>query len=250
MLILALMMLALAAVPVVGGQLERLALLHLRHQRLIVIALLCQVLAISVLPHWPRPVLVGAHITSYALAAAFLWVNRRVAGVPLVALGGALNAVTIAVNGGTLPASPEALRSAGITSAAGEFVNSGALADPRLLFLGDVFASPSWLPLRNVYSIGDALILIGAVYAVHRTCRPARTRPSVGDSVLLLGRLHTVLRLPSERPATAGPGARTPRLAARLAGLDDAGRRRGRSLRAQGRHEAPLLQPARQLSRT
>ncbi|MDP3714258.1 MAG: DUF5317 domain-containing protein [Mycobacteriales bacterium] len=177
MLILALLLLALVAVPLTGGRLERLTQLGLERQRLIVVALLLQVLAISVVPGWPRPVLVAAHLASYGLAAAFVWLNRRVAGVPLVALGAALNAVTIALNGGTLPASPSALRQAGITTPPGEFVNSAALADPRLGFLGDVFASPAWLPLRNVYSVGDALILAGAVYAIHVTCRrPTRAQ--------------------------------------------------------------------------
>ena len=37
-------------------------------------------------------------------------------------------------------------------------------------FLGDVFASPAWLPLRNVYSPGDLLLLAGAVWVVHAAC--------------------------------------------------------------------------------
>jgi hypothetical protein len=50
------------------------------------------------------------------------------------------------------------------------FVNSGVLEDPRLALLGDVFASPSWLPLQNVYSPGDLLLLAGAFWVVHRAC--------------------------------------------------------------------------------
>ena len=37
----------------------------------------------------------------------------------------------------------------------------GTVSDPRLGFLGDVLATPSSLPLANVFSIGDVVILIG-----------------------------------------------------------------------------------------
>ncbi|MDP9434010.1 MAG: DUF5317 domain-containing protein [Actinomycetota bacterium] len=74
-----------------------------------------------------------------------------------------MNAGTIALNGGTLPADPDALRRAGLAVEREEFVNSGVVDDPVLPWLGDVFASPSWLPLHNVSSAGDLVILAGAV---------------------------------------------------------------------------------------
>ena len=170
MLILAGTLLAIALVPLLGGRLAGLARLRLDSGWLIGLALGLQVLSISVFPSWPRPLLVVMHGASYALAAWFVWRNRKVPGLPVLALGGFLNAFTIALNGGTLPASESALRKAGLPLTKDEFVNSGVLEDPQLPFLGDVFASPSWLPLQNVYSIGDLLILAGAVWAVHRTC--------------------------------------------------------------------------------
>jgi hypothetical protein len=68
--------------------------------------------------------------------------------------------VTIAVNGGTLPASADAVRRAGIPPGA-EFLNSAVLSHPVLPWLGDVFAWPQPLPLANVFSVGDVLIGIG-----------------------------------------------------------------------------------------
>lgn len=183
MLILAFVALAILLVPLTGGRLGRLGELRPRHQKLIVAALLVQVLVISVVPHWNRVFVVSVHIASYALAAAFLWINRRVPGLPLLGAGAGLNATAILANGGTMPADPGALAAVGIAETAEEFVNSGAVADPKLSFLGDIMASPAWLPFQNVFSIGDALILVGAVYAVHRTCRgpryvPAHARPA------------------------------------------------------------------------
>jgi hypothetical protein len=162
--------LAMLLVPLLGGRLSGLGRIDLRGGRLVAGALGLQVLAITVFPTWPHAVLVAVHALSYVLAAAFVWVNRAVAGVPLLAAGGGLNALTIAVNGGQMPASEEAVRRAGLPVEVDHFVNSGVLQDPRLAFLGDVFASPSWLPLRNVYSPGDLLLLAGAVWVVHRAC--------------------------------------------------------------------------------
>jgi hypothetical protein len=181
-LILVATLLALALVPLLGGRLSRLADLRLRSRRLIALALGVQVLVISIVPDWPRPLVVALHGASYVLAAAFVWRNRSVAGLPVLAVGAGLNAFAIAMNGGQMPADPEALARVGITQEPGEYVNSGVVDDPRVAFLGDVLASPSWLPLQNVYSAGDLLILAGAVWLVHRTCgtvlarRPRRPR--------------------------------------------------------------------------
>lgn len=193
MLILVATVLAIASVPLLGGRLSLLSGLQLRSGRLAAAALATQVLVISVVPHWPRAVLVPLHALSYLLAATVLWHNRRLPGLPLVALGGALNATAIAANRGQMPGDPEAFAQAGMASSHDGFVNSGVLADPRLAGLGDVFASPSWLPLQNVYSIGDLLILTGAAWAVHRTCRTVLGRRS--PSALLRR------RGPAEAPA-------------------------------------------------
>jgi hypothetical protein len=162
--------LLVVTVPLFGGRLRALAAVRITSVWLIGSALALQVLAISVVPTWPRLLLVGAHLVSYALAGRFVWLNRRVAGLPIVALGGALNAVTIAVNGGTLPASRAALVRAGIHPVAGDFNNSGVLAHPHLAWLGDVLATPAGFPMANVFSIGDVLILVGVGYGLHRIC--------------------------------------------------------------------------------
>jgi hypothetical protein len=110
----------------------------------------------------PALLLETAHIATYAIAAWFIAVNRRIPGLPVIGTGAVLNGLAITLNGGTLPARLGALQAAGMHPAAGEFVNSGVLPHPRLAFLGDVFAVPAGFPLANVFSMGDVLIVLGA----------------------------------------------------------------------------------------
>jgi hypothetical protein len=63
-----------------------------------------------------------------------------------------------------------ALQRAGLPADAPGFQSSAAVADPRLAFLGDVFALPASWPLSNVFSVGDMLIAVGLAWGVHRIC--------------------------------------------------------------------------------
>ncbi len=89
-------------------------------------------------------------------------------------LGGGLNFAAIAANDGVMPASPEAVEAAGL-DLGDAFENSLPVTDPNLLFLGDVFATPGFLPVDNVYAVGDVLIALGALVCLHHACasRPA-----------------------------------------------------------------------------
>ena len=131
-----------------------------------------------VVPGWDDGFLRAVHLGTYGMLCAFLWGNRRIPGIWIVAVGGALNLIAIAANAGVMPAGPAAARSAGIASTANEFTNSGVLDHPRLLFLGDVWAIPRGWPLANVFSIGDVVIAIGVFAVVHSVCgsRGAPTR--------------------------------------------------------------------------
>jgi hypothetical protein len=154
----------LLTVPLARGRLTALADLRLRHPWLALAGIGVQVLIISVVPAGPAHLHEGAHMLSYALLGAFAWANRRIPGVPVILLGGLLNFVAIAANGGVMPTDPDLARHA---AGAEGFVNSGAVEDPRLLFLGDVFATPSAWPLSNVYSVGDVVIVAGVLVLLH-----------------------------------------------------------------------------------
>jgi hypothetical protein len=166
-LMLVVIALCLASVPLTGGSLACLAELRLRLPSLALAAIAVQVLIVSVAPAGLAGLHEILHVASYVLLGAFGWVNRRVTGVPVVLAGGALNALAILANGGVMPADPDVAALAANHAAPGEFINSVADADARLGFLGDVLATPASLPLHNVYSPGDVVIVLGLLVLVH-----------------------------------------------------------------------------------
>src|SRR5437763_2991621 len=152
---------AAAAVPLLRGRLLNLAELKFHKSWLLLLALGIQLPLI--LMSGPRtPLREALYVTSYLAAMAFLYFNRRIPGIWLIAAGAGLNLIAITANGGVMPASPHALAAAGLPPAPShDFIHSMALRSPRLLFLGDVFAVPSSWPLSNVFSAGDICIALG-----------------------------------------------------------------------------------------
>lgn len=173
---------ALAAIVVAlccGGSLRVLASVRLTGLWLMPLALVLQVIVVNVLPGLPQPIGATIHLLSYALAALFLARNIAVPGISLIAIGTGLNAVAITANRGVLPASPGALKAAGWDPASDGFANSSALTHPHLAVLGDNYVTPDWVPLANVFSLGDVIIAIGAVvFAYHAARRTPRHRAS------------------------------------------------------------------------
>src|SRR3954452_4814329 len=175
--------LVLLSVPLFRGRLSALADLPLRRPELALAAIVIQVVVISLLPFGNPTVHTTLHLASYGLLGLFAFANRRIAGVPVIALGGLSNFVAIAANGGVMPTRAGAAASVGHKAAADEFINSRVLEHPKLQFLGDVFATPASWPLHNVFSIGDAILLLGVWILVHAAChskllpRHRSTRP-------------------------------------------------------------------------
>ena len=181
MVLVAVVVLSALAVPLCGGRLGALAEVRLRRAWAIFAALGLAVLATE-LPGLPDGVRSLLLVAAYPVGAVFLAANWRVPGIPLAALGAALNLLAIAANGGVMPASPAALQRAGLAVDQPGFQNSAPVADPRLAFLGDVFAVPAAWPLSNVFSVGDVLIAAGLAWGLHRICgsrlAPRRRRPA------------------------------------------------------------------------
>ncbi len=170
MLIGVVMLVAIASVPLTGGRLGALADIRLRHSWAILTALAAQIVITTLVPDGSASLYAGLHVGTYAVAAIFVVANRHVPGLRLLALGAGLNLLVIAVNGGVMPADPDALERAGLPVISGEFENSTVLEDPKLPFLGDVFAVPEPLPFANVFSVGDILLVLGGLVALHRSC--------------------------------------------------------------------------------
>ncbi|MBA2731157.1 MAG: DUF5317 family protein, partial [Euzebyaceae bacterium] len=105
--------LATLSVPLAGGHLSALSRLQLRSTWLVLVALLVQVVVISVVADVIAAALLAVvHVASYLLAVAFLVLNRREPGVMLTGSGGLLNLAAIMANSGVMPASPRALERA------------------------------------------------------------------------------------------------------------------------------------------
>jgi hypothetical protein len=160
-------LLILATVPLARGRLSAIGELQLRMPGLAFAGILAQVVIVSIVPEGLGGLHQVVHLGSYALLGACAWVNRRIPGVPFIALGGLLNVIVIAANGGVMPADPSLIVHAAQAGGHG-FVNSGVVAHPHLAFLGDVFATPRSWPLANVYSVGDFCIVFGVVVLLHR----------------------------------------------------------------------------------
>ena len=157
-----------ATVPLLGGRLARVGSIRFKRIELLAFALVLQLGVLQVKAgSLPGRIAAVVHVLSYALAASFVWRNRRIAGLPLVGMGGLSNLLVIAANGGVMPAAPDAYAAAGL-DVSGGFENSAPFSDARLAWLGDVFHTPEWLPLANVFSIGDVLLLVGAAVLVHQ----------------------------------------------------------------------------------
>jgi hypothetical protein len=150
-----------------GGRLRGLAALEMRRIELAYAALGLQIAAFPSgrLP-WSTPdsAARALWLCSYALLLAFVVTNRSLRGIPVVATGMACNLVAILANGGLMPARPAAVRAAGLVYKLQN--NSVTTGRARVGWLIDRWAAPHWLPLGNVYSVGDILIAAGTIAAI------------------------------------------------------------------------------------
>ncbi len=130
--------LALVLGLALGGSLGRLAEMRLRAPWIFLAAIGLQLVAFPVagLP-WRTHETVASilWVASYGLLVVAAVLNRRIAGVPVVAAGMLLNLVAILANRGTMPVSDAAMHDAGRTAVTQ--ANSTALPDPSLPWLID-----------------------------------------------------------------------------------------------------------------
>jgi len=175
MILIVLAALCVLSVPATGGSLRRLAELELRGMWIPMLALALQVV-ITVIATGGSPGLHRAiHIATYAMLGLFVWCNRRLPGIRLIAAGTLMNVAAIVANGGVMPASAWAQRAAGLHLSGGGFENSTHVAHATLPWLGDVIPWPG--PLPNVLSAGDCVIFLGTLVLLHTVCRRPGLRP-------------------------------------------------------------------------
>lgn len=166
-------MLGLLAGWVRGGQLKNLERLEIKRGGYAVTALVIQVVIFTplsqIIPLWIIPL----HMVSYLMIGVFLFYNLKLKGIIPVALGWAANFAAIAANGGYMPVdlnliSQVAPQSVVQSLSTEGVMNNSVLAGDasRLVWLGDIFSLPSWLPLANVFSLGDVFIAVGCLVVI------------------------------------------------------------------------------------
>jgi Family of unknown function (DUF5317) len=167
-----------------GGRIDRIADLALRGAPLFIAALALQVVAFpsGILPFAiPDGVATALWLCSYALLVALALLNRRLRGFPLATAGMLSNLVAVLANHGHMPALPSALADAG--TPIDRVHNNSVVADhPHLTWLVDRWGAPDWVPLANVYSVGDVLLALGAVVIVGAAMGASLRRPLVADA--------------------------------------------------------------------
>lgn len=112
-------------------------------------------------------------VISQGMLLLFAWVNRSLPGISVLIIGLGCNLAVIVANGGFMPlpletatrlVSPDVLNFLTIGERISHSSKDVLLPEAliRLSWLADRFASPSFLPYRFAFSIGDVFIALGA----------------------------------------------------------------------------------------
>ncbi|MGH2394738.1 MAG: DUF5317 family protein [Candidatus Limnocylindria bacterium] len=183
-----------------GGTIANLGRLQFRWAGLALAGLLAQVVLFAE-PVAARVGDVGPpiYVASSVVVLVALLRNLHISGLRIMAVGAVSNLAAIVANGGSMPATPDALAALG-KSVGEAYSNSVVAADPALAGLTDIYALPSWLPFANVFSIGDALIGAGMALAI-----VAGMRAGISGARRHWHRGHPVVV-----PMTHGSGAEPP----------------------------------------
>lgn len=123
----------------------------------------------------------GVYVLTLLMLLAFLLLNRRVFGVPILLVGLMLNVLVIGANHGRMPVDPQALVATGQGSHAEELVRDGTAANVVLMsdqthlnFLGDYIVLPFLGDMGSAYSAGDLVALAGEAALVFGMVRAGR----------------------------------------------------------------------------
>lgn len=183
MIILVVLVAAIGLALLRGGSLANLSNVRLRFYYLLFVPLGLQLIIFSPLASDLPPGVPYAYIASMLVGAVVVWFNRKLPGFGLLLAGLLSNLVVILLNGGFMPVSMAARALAGLPLFRGVYNNVVEMTrDSNLWFLADIIPVPGWLPLGNVFSLGDLLIALGGFEFIRRTLastdRGATTAPT------------------------------------------------------------------------
>jgi hypothetical protein len=148
----------------------------LQHLWLVIVAFIPQFIVVylpitrRLFPDW---LVVGFLLASQIILLAFVWLNRRIMGMPILLCGVLLNLTVMTTNGGFMPISPQtASRLVSedrlkIIQTGSRFSTKDVLLRPentRFEWLADRFLLPTWFPYQAAFSLGDVFIALGIFY--------------------------------------------------------------------------------------
>jgi MFS family permease len=188
-----------------GGRLERLAEIRLRHLRLLFLAVVLR-FATEILITSGTALGAGLRVpgldVAYVLLIYTLWHNRGYPGLALALVGTASNAVVITWNLGYMPVWLPALQASGLPARLDSplhvLLNPGTAADffGRLGPLSDVVPIPLW-PVQNVASLGDLFLSAGLAIFLFATLMRA---PDEIQQALVDARIARIAGTRAPRP--------------------------------------------------
>ncbi len=117
-----------------------------------------------------RPYAAYLYVATLLFLLVVILLNRRSPAIVLMGVGIFLNFLVIAANGGKMPVSAEGLARAGMEEYVAILQSGTVLThqlvdeQTRLAFLADIFAVPEPYPFPRVFSVGDALLGVGAFW--------------------------------------------------------------------------------------
>jgi hypothetical protein len=158
-----------------GHAFSRIAAIPLRSAWLALLAICLQLplLRAPVVPSGSIGVEMALFVGSLLLLLAFVWRNRRLAGVLILGVGVVCNLLVIVANGGFMPITPETLVEINPGSTVEQWpegVHYGGSKDvirerenTELWVLSDILVSPLAFPVPIAFSLGDLVIAVGIV---------------------------------------------------------------------------------------
>ena len=169
-----------------GGTLRNFAALPIRWAPLAILGFLLQPLAFLVLAEIPGLawITTPSYLLSMGLLCAWVALNWRIDGMPLIAAGLLMNLLAVAANGGHMPVDPAAARVAGLYDdliGVDPSVAKHVLAadgQVRLWLLTDIVGLPKIIPFAPIWSLGDIVLTAGIALLCYRTIRRAPAAPS------------------------------------------------------------------------
>jgi hypothetical protein len=177
-----------------GGTLRALAELPIRQAGWVIGAALLQIgLTYGLVPGPAESSYLAAAIMlfSYGCLFIFVWINRDIYGIKVVAIGLALNFLVIALNGGYMPISPQVMERMGFDLSSPDLTighhvpNSKDVLlrrqDTTFWVLSDIFITPRSLPWLSAFSIGDVILAVGATILIQNAMLNGTHKHSVAS---------------------------------------------------------------------